>query len=163
MGPPAFAGFFVLILGWPLNTYVTKRAFSIRKGLMSTRDKRMAVLTELIGAVRLPSHSLVRPPADPLQVKFIKFFAWEERWIQRAMDAREVEMRWMIKSRVNMVFFALIWIIAPILVSVIAFATFVLTGGELSVSIAFTVRVSPRRDSSMLMEERCDRLYTCST
>jgi len=31
------------------------------------------------------------------QVKFIKFFAWEERWIQRALDAREVEMGWMIK------------------------------------------------------------------
>ena len=41
----------------------------------------MAVLNELIGAV-----------------KFIKFFAWEDRWIQRAMEARGVEMNWMVKG-----------------------------------------------------------------
>lgn len=41
----------------------------------------MAVLNELIGAV-----------------KFIKFFAWEDRWIQRAMEARGVEMDWMVKG-----------------------------------------------------------------
>ena len=33
-----------------------------------------------------------------VQVKFIKFFAWEERWIGRALDAREVEMQWMVKG-----------------------------------------------------------------
>lgn len=32
------------------------------------------------------------------QVKFIKFFAWEDRWIQKALDAREVEMKWMVKG-----------------------------------------------------------------
>lgn len=37
---------------------------------------------------------------DFSKVKFIKFFAWEERWIQRALDAREVEMQWMIKGSV---------------------------------------------------------------
>ena len=33
-----------------------------------------------------------------VQVKFIKFFAWEERWIGRALDAREAEMQWMVKG-----------------------------------------------------------------
>ncbi len=33
-------------------------------------------------------------------MKFIKFFAWEERWIKRALEAREVEMQWMIKGSV---------------------------------------------------------------
>ena len=41
----------------------------------------MGVLNELIGAV-----------------KFIKFFAWEDKWIQRTLNAREVEMQWMIKG-----------------------------------------------------------------
>lgn len=35
---------------------------------------------------------------DYMQVKFIKFFAWEDRWIQRVLDAREVEIQWMIKG-----------------------------------------------------------------
>ena len=41
----------------------------------------MGVLNELIGAV-----------------KFIKFFAWEERWIKRVLDAREIELQWFIKG-----------------------------------------------------------------
>ncbi|EDR03156.1 multidrug resistance-associated ABC transporter [Laccaria bicolor S238N-H82] len=77
----AFAGFIVLLAGWPLNSFIAKRSIRIQKGVLAARDKRMGVLNELIGAV-----------------KFIKFFAWEERWIGRALDAREVEMQWMIKA-----------------------------------------------------------------
>ncbi|PPQ62804.1 hypothetical protein CVT24_000498 [Panaeolus cyanescens] len=121
MGLSAFAGFFILIAGWPLNSFIAKRSIRIQKGVLAARDKRMGVLNELIGAV-----------------KFIKFFAWEERWIQRALDAREVEMKWMIKARVNSVMFYLLWTCAPILVSIISFFTFVMVGNQLTVGIAFT-------------------------
>ena len=33
-----------------------------------------------------------------VQVKFIKFFAWEEHWIGRVLDAREAEMQWMVRG-----------------------------------------------------------------
>ena len=36
--------------------------------------------------------------AHTSQVKFIKFFAWEERWIDRALDARGAELEWMVKG-----------------------------------------------------------------
>jgi hypothetical protein len=36
--------------------------------------------------------------ANAEQVKFIKFFAWEEQWIKRTLDARDVEMNWMVKG-----------------------------------------------------------------
>ncbi|KAH6888231.1 multidrug resistance-associated ABC transporter [Coprinopsis sp. MPI-PUGE-AT-0042] len=121
LGLSAFAGFFVLILGWPLNSYISKRSIRIQKGVLSARDGRMGVLNELIGAV-----------------KFIKFFAWEDRWIERALDAREKEMKWMVKARVNSVMFYLLWTLAPILVSIISFMTYVMQGNELSVSVAFT-------------------------
>ena len=97
------------------------------------------------------------------QVKFIKFFAWEERWIGKALDAREVEMNWMIKgisqettlvesgpfllfaftARVNSVLFFLIWTCAPIFVSIISFMTYVMQGNQLTISTAFTVRHFP--------------------
>lgn len=83
LGWSAFAGFFVLILIGPLNHFVAKHSIRIQKGVSTARDKRMGVLNELIGAI-----------------KFIKFFAWEDRWIQRVLDARKVEMQWMIKGRV---------------------------------------------------------------
>lgn len=52
LGFSAFAGFLVLILGWPLNSFLSKRAIRISKGVLAARDKRMGVLNELIGAVR---------------------------------------------------------------------------------------------------------------
>jgi hypothetical protein len=58
LGWSAFAGFFVLVLGWPLNSYIAKRSIRIQKGMMATRDKRMGVLNELIGAVCLLLHVL---------------------------------------------------------------------------------------------------------
>ncbi|KAF8957708.1 ABC transporter type 1, transmembrane domain-containing protein [Flammula alnicola] len=121
LGLSAFAGFVVLLVAWPLNSFLMRRGVRIQKGLLSARDKRMGVLNELIGAI-----------------KFIKFFAWEERWIGRALDAREVEMKWMIKARVNSVVFNLLWSCAPVLVSIIAFFTYVMTGHQLTISTAFT-------------------------
>ncbi|KAL0574916.1 hypothetical protein V5O48_007038, partial [Marasmius crinis-equi] len=121
LGWSAFAGFAVLLAGWPLNTFLAKRSIRIQKGTMAARDKRMGVLNELIGAV-----------------KFIKFFAWEERWIDRVMEARGREMGWMVKSRINSVMFYALWMSAPILVSIVSFATYVAQGNELTVSKAFT-------------------------
>ncbi|RDX45811.1 multidrug resistance-associated ABC transporter [Lentinus brumalis] len=121
LGWSAFAGFFVLILSWPLNNFATRRSIRIQKGVSTARDKRMGVLNELISAM-----------------KFIKFFAWEDRWIQRVLEAREVEMQWMIKSRINSVCFSLIWTCAPILVSVTSFFVYVARGNELTIGTAFT-------------------------
>lgn len=121
LGWSAFAGFAVIIITWPLNNLVANRSVRIYKGLSTARDKRMGVLNELISAV-----------------KFIKFFAWEDRWIKRAMDAREVEMQWMVKARINNVLFSLIWSMAPILVSVTAFFAYVMQGNQLTVGTAFT-------------------------
>ncbi|KAG6830506.1 hypothetical protein H0H92_000347 [Tricholoma furcatifolium] len=121
LGLSAFAGFIVLILGWPLNSYIARRSVRIQKGLLAARDKRMAVLSELMGAV-----------------KFVKFFAWEERWINRVMERREGEMAWMVKARINSVFFSLLWTSAPIAISIIAFFTYVMQGNQLTISTAFT-------------------------
>jgi len=81
----------------------------------------MGVLNELLGAI-----------------KFIKFFAWEGRWTQRTMDARRKELSWMVKSRINSVLFSAIWTLAPILVSVVSFASYIWLGNQLTVSVAFT-------------------------
>ncbi|KAJ6468022.1 hypothetical protein C8R47DRAFT_1325922 [Mycena vitilis] len=121
LGWSAFAGFGVLLVGWPLNSYVARRRVRMHKGELKARDGRMSVVNELIGAV-----------------KFIKFFGWEERWIRLALDAREVEMEWMVKSRLNSLLFFLIWALAPILLSTISFLTYVMLGNELTIGTAFT-------------------------
>lgn len=100
---------------------LARRSISISKGLLAARDRRMGVLNELLGAI-----------------KFIKFFAWEDRWTQRTMNARKKELSWMVKSRINSVLFSAIWTLAPILVSVVSFASYIWLGNQLTVSVAFT-------------------------
>ncbi|KAF7362389.1 hypothetical protein MVEN_00585800 [Mycena venus] len=121
LGLSAFAGFVVLLLGWPLNSYLSRRSIRIQKGVLKAKDARMGVLTELIGAI-----------------KFIKFFAWEQRWIDRALKARDAEIQWMIKARVNGVGFYALWVTAPIFISIISFFTYVMLGNQLTISTAFT-------------------------
>ncbi|KAJ7479990.1 hypothetical protein B0H11DRAFT_2173507 [Mycena galericulata] len=125
LGLSAFAGFFVLILGWPLNSYLARRSIRIQKGVLKAKDGRMRVLNELISAV-----------------KFIKFFAWEQRWIDRALKARNEEIKWMIKGNLNPHCYCaalmILWITAPIFISVISFFTYVMLGHELTISTAFT-------------------------
>ncbi|KAF5353364.1 hypothetical protein D9756_007860 [Leucocoprinus leucothites] len=121
LGWSAFAGFIVLLVGWPLNNILARRSVRIQKGVLGARDKRMGVLNELIGAV-----------------KFIKFFAWEDRWIDRALDARGYELKWMVKARFNSVMFYFLWSCAPILVSITSFFVYVLRGNVLDISTAFT-------------------------
>lgn len=53
LGWSAFAGFIILLIGWPLNNFVARRSVRIQKGVLAARDKRMGVLNELIGAVGL--------------------------------------------------------------------------------------------------------------
>lgn len=51
LGWSAFTGIFIVVLIWPLNNFVAKRSIRIQKGLSNSRDKRMGVLNELLGAV----------------------------------------------------------------------------------------------------------------
>src|ERR1700761_6847530 len=81
LGVSAFAGVAVLIVATPLNHFLTKRAFKIQKGVLAARDKRMGVLNEILTGM-----------------KFIKFFAWEGKWVDRAEDARKNEIKWLIKG-----------------------------------------------------------------
>jgi ABC-type multidrug transport system fused ATPase/permease subunit len=122
LGPSALAGLLILVVLWPLNSLVTRRSIRIQRGVLKAKDRRMAVLAELLGGL-----------------KIVKFAGWEDRWIERVMKAREEEMRWMVKSRMNSVLFTLLWALAPVLVALTSFFTFVhFAGGKLDVATAFT-------------------------
>ena len=53
LGISAFAGALFLLLGWPLNSYLSRRSLRIHKGLLKAKDARMGILTELISAVKI--------------------------------------------------------------------------------------------------------------
>lgn len=121
LGLSGFAGFVILLLGAPINTYLVRRSRDINKAAAEARDKRMKVVNELVS-----------------EAKFIKFGAAEEKWIEKCLNARGKELRMLIKSQINSVFFSLTWAVGPVLVSIISFTTFVYTGHKLTVALAFT-------------------------
>ncbi|KAL5520973.1 hypothetical protein ACEPAG_8895 [Sanghuangporus baumii] len=121
LGISAFAGFAVLFLVWPLSNFLARRAVRIQKRVLAARDKRMGVVSELLGAL-----------------KFIKFFSWEDRWIAGTQGSRAKELMWLVKSRINSVVLQTVWSTAPILVSVLSFSAYVSRGNDLNVGTAFT-------------------------
>ncbi|KAF8158956.1 multidrug resistance-associated ABC transporter [Mycena galopus ATCC 62051] len=121
LGWSAFSGFIAVAAGIPLNNYLAERNAKINKGILTAKDKRMGEVNELLGAI-----------------KFVKFFSWEEMWIGRAMAARNEEMAWRLKGRLNNVLFQCVWSITPILLSIISFFTYVWMGNQLTIAKAFT-------------------------
>ncbi|KAH7104662.1 multidrug resistance-associated ABC transporter [Auriculariales sp. MPI-PUGE-AT-0066] len=121
MGWTAFAGFGILIIVSPINSLLTHRGIKINRELLAARDARMSVLNELIA-----------------EAKFIKIFAWESQWLDRAFKARGFELRKLIKSSINGLMFTLVWTSATPIVCIISFSAFILSGRELTVPIAFT-------------------------
>ncbi|ORX41111.1 hypothetical protein BD324DRAFT_613230 [Kockovaella imperatae] len=122
LGWSAFAGIVVLCIVAPLNSLISKQSVQITQDLLKKRDKRVGIVTELINAIQ-----------------FIKFFAWVENWKARVAEARRQEMKTYIRSMINNLWFALLWNLAPMLVTLLSFFCFiVIEKKELTVSVAFT-------------------------
>lgn len=139
LGPSALAGFALLLVATPVQTYAIKRLFSLRMKSMAWTDKRSKTLQEVLSGMRV-----------------IKFFSWEVPFLKRISDYRRNEMAYVnmpsiaqvfviyppsryirtlliIKSAMNAVAISL-----PSLASVIAFVTYSLTGHSLTAANIFT-------------------------
>jgi len=76
LGPSALAGFSVFFILTPIQGKVMKTLFLIRRKTMVWTDKRAKLLQELLGGMKL-----------------IKFFAWENPFLNRIGGYRKREMR----------------------------------------------------------------------
>ncbi|KAG9084654.1 hypothetical protein FRC06_003960, partial [Ceratobasidium sp. 370] len=121
MGWTAFAGYVAMLFALPLNTIIVRRTSSLQRSVSAMRDRRMRAMNEAIQSI-----------------KFIKFSAWESRWIMRVLDARQAELSWLRKLKTSFFFLGMMWDIVPILVAAISFSCFTLVAKrELTVDIAF--------------------------
>ena len=76
LGPSALAGFSVFFILTPIQGKVMKTLFMIRRKTMIWTDKRAKLLQELLGGMKL-----------------IKFFAWENPFLDRIGGYRKHEIR----------------------------------------------------------------------
>lgn len=121
MGPSALAGFAMFILLTPLQTYAMKALFKIRFKSMAWTDRRVKLLQELLGGIRI-----------------LKLFAWEIPFLKRIADYRGKEIAYIrslliLRSINNAVAFSL-----PVFAAVFAFLTYSLTGHDLDPAIIFS-------------------------
>ncbi|KZP02968.1 hypothetical protein FIBSPDRAFT_769650 [Athelia psychrophila] len=120
LGVSALAGFGFLILLTPMQAVIMKRLFKLRQASMQWTDKRAKLLQELLGGM-----------------KIIKFFAWEQPFLQRIMGFRQKEMAYvrsllLIRSGNNALAQSF-----PVLASVLSFVTYSLLGHDQDPAIIF--------------------------
>lgn len=111
-----------MIIVLPLNHYNAKMYTRTQDKLMEARDKRVNLMNEVLQGIRQ-----------------IKFFAWEKKWSELIMEAREVELHHLSITYISGVLFSFIWQSSTILVCLVSFYSFTkLEGQELTAPIAFT-------------------------
>lgn len=122
LGWSAFAGFAIMIIQSPLQSYLTKRNITLNRELLKARDKRISITSETV-----------------TNIKFIRFFAWTSLFEKRTREARKAEMALWVRNMGLSLLFNGVFTLGPILITLVSFISFIyLAKGELTVSVAFT-------------------------
>ncbi|KAI5122627.1 hypothetical protein M0805_008716 [Coniferiporia weirii] len=122
LGVSCFIGLAVTCLFLPLNHYASKVVVAAQDNLMKARDERVALMNELLGAIRM-----------------LKFMAWERSFEKRVLKIREKELKYQRLNYIIETVFNSIWSASPLLVTLVSFWHFtVIRGQTLTPSRAFT-------------------------
>lgn len=105
----------------PFSQLLSKKLESVQQELMKVKDKRINVTTETLEGIKL-----------------IKLQAWERSFLQRISGIRCDEVSVLRRYIYWQMLSSSAWDATPYLVSIISFALFVIMGGHLTTSIAFT-------------------------
>ncbi|KZT30801.1 P-loop containing nucleoside triphosphate hydrolase protein, partial [Neolentinus lepideus HHB14362 ss-1] len=122
LGWSALAGVVVVLLAYALNYPLAKYSIFITRSSWTAKDKRMNIVNELFQNIR-----------------FLKFYGWENLWAHKVRNSRETELKWRIKANVVNTAIAFIWTWIPSATMLTAFLCYTLVAGQrLTVSKAFT-------------------------
>ncbi|KAF8649184.1 hypothetical protein AX16_005982 [Volvariella volvacea WC 439] len=122
LGPSCFFGLAVVCLSLPLNHWAGKIIVGAQDNLMKARDERVALMNEVLGAIRM-----------------LKFMAWERSFEARILKVREKELRYQRLNYNIEVALQAIWSGSPILVTLASFWHYaVVRQQSLTPAVAFT-------------------------
>lgn len=112
-------GFMLLLI--PINTAIIGRLKKLQTECMLRKDERVKMMSEILQGIRV-----------------IKFFAWEESFRDKVNGIRDWELKQLRKTAYLNSVVMFMWMSAPLFVSIVTFATYMLYTDELSASVAFT-------------------------
>lgn len=122
LGWSAFAGAFTMIVLMPINFKISYIFKEYQTQLMAVTDERVNKLNELLQSIRI-----------------VKFFAWEPEFAKDVKEVRAKELSILKKRYLMWSFSDGIWIISPMLITLISFATYTIVQGKsLTSPVAFT-------------------------
>ncbi|CAO3650129.1 unnamed protein product [Cunninghamella blakesleeana] len=122
MGVSCFFGLLVIIFTFAVNQFNTKLYSNSQKKLMKARDVRVNLMNEVLQGIRQ-----------------VKFFAWENKWAKRILDARKYELKHLRTTYLYRLMLKFLWEGAPIFVTIVTFCVYTkFQGKELTASVAFT-------------------------
>eukprot|EP00003_Mantamonas_plastica_P005852 TRINITY_DN1477_c0_g1_i3.p1 TRINITY_DN1477_c0_g1~~TRINITY_DN1477_c0_g1_i3.p1 ORF type:complete len:1396 (-),score=534.50 TRINITY_DN1477_c0_g1_i3:135-3824(-) len=120
IGDSMFAGLAMMIVLAPFNGVLMSRWNQYAKEKQKYGDKRLKLITDVIKGIRM-----------------IKLYAWENSFISRIMDIRSNEVGVLYKIYKNSAMFMLSIGLLPILISVVTFSVYALSGNELTAERVF--------------------------
>lgn len=122
MGYSSIAGLGMMAILLPVNLYISGKFASIQKKILAATDKRIHNTNEVLTNIRI-----------------IKFFAWEDRFMHNVNETRKVEMKHLRTRYILWGTAATVWTGAPILITFLSFLVYtVVEKKALIPSVAFT-------------------------
>ncbi|KAF2263838.1 hypothetical protein CC78DRAFT_533624 [Lojkania enalia] len=122
LGYSSIAGIGMMIILLPINLYVSKQFARIQKLILAATDARIHTTNEVLSNIRI-----------------IKYFAWEQRFIGQVNDKRYSELKNLRQRYVLWAIAATIWSGSPILITFLSFLVYTQVEKKALIpSIAFT-------------------------
>ncbi|KAM0755443.1 P-loop containing nucleoside triphosphate hydrolase protein [Meredithblackwellia eburnea MCA 4105] len=122
LGWSALAGLSMIVIAVPFNFAISRLEISINKKMRAAKDVRMTAVTELVESCRT-----------------VKYFAWENIWLERVFKTRDIELGWVLRDRIASMGMMLLWTLIPDAITLTAFFCFTkVAGQQLTIPIAFT-------------------------
>lgn len=122
MGWSSIVGFLLMAFATPMTYYLGKKLTKLQKAWKEATDRRISLVAELITAIR-----------------FVKLQGTEERWKERVLESRRVELNKLLAQRISSMALTLVYVVMPILCELVTFYIYVVIQGRaMTVPVAFT-------------------------
>ncbi|KAL9321009.1 hypothetical protein ACSQ67_012848 [Phaseolus vulgaris] len=121
LGVASLLGALLLVLMFPLQTFIISRMQKLSKEGLQRTDKRIGLMNEILAAMDT-----------------VKYYAWESSFQSKVLVVRNDELSWFRKASLLGACNGFILNSIPVFVTVITFGVFTLLGGDLTPARAFT-------------------------
>lgn len=120
LGNASLWGVLIIFLSQPITYYLSRNFQRLQHQVLECTDRRITLMNELLSAIRI-----------------VKFFAWENQFKTRVMNARDAELKAVRARLMSYMWIGNVWFFIPAIIMVATFYAYTLDH-KLTASTAFT-------------------------